>query len=154
MVDELDGGLTPVSVRLGVEELATLDAVAEEWRESRSGVFRRLLLTMPRASLAESGGTPELGRVQLTFAVRPESVAWMDAKALAWGWTREQVARLAFSEGRRVVDLKGTKANAGERVPGWGPRERAGRPVVAPGADRVPEPPPPVDDPVDAPQPA
>jgi hypothetical protein len=125
-VDELDGGLTPVSVRLDAEPLATLDALASEWRVSRSGVFRRLLLSAPRAvAAAEAGGVPALGRVPLEdVTIRPESVAWMDARALAWGWDRAQVVRLLLSEGRRVVERKHAKASAGGVVPGWGPRER------------------------------
>jgi hypothetical protein len=150
VVDELDGVLTPVSVRLGVEELATLDAVAAEWRVSRSGVFRRLLLSAPRAAPAagEAGAAPALGRVPLgEVTVRPESVAWIDARGLAWGWDRVQVVRLLLSEGRRVVERKHAKASAGESVPGWGPRER-----VVDGSTREPDEAP--VDVVDAPVPA
>jgi hypothetical protein len=125
---------------LGAEELATLDAVAAEWRVSRSGVFRRLLLSAPRAAVAagEAGAAPALGRVPLEgVTVRPESVAWIDGRALAWGWDRAQVVRLVLSEGRRVVERKHAKASAGESVPGWGPRERVVAELDGAPADAV-----------------
>ena len=40
------------------------------------------------------------------LTIRPDSLDWLDEVARVCGWSREQAARQALSEGRRVLTLK------------------------------------------------
>ena len=97
-----------LSVRMDEELTARLDVLTASWGASRSEVVRRAVLLAPSSlpSSSASSSVPELRRVDLVVPVRPESIEWLDELARVCHWTRDQAARQALSEGRRVLTLK------------------------------------------------
>jgi hypothetical protein len=85
---------------------------------SPSEVLRAGLAALDASPAARVSVPRELGRVDLVVPVRAESVAWLDEVARVCGWSREQAARQALSEGRRVLSLQLARKPAGRRAEG------------------------------------